>query len=161
MLFTRFNPSLLSACAYINGKQGIIISITTWSSHGRAEYRVASSPGSRIGQKQQRGRVEEKEVNAHTFRYRLESLGMRLSIEQTTLGEGTLSSTAKKRSYTREEKLKVVRGQESATLSATTSKACGTILLCSKMETAYLSWLFPVSVQSISCSPNRRVLIDL
>ena len=32
------------------------------------------------------------------------------SIEQTTLGEGTSSSTVKKRrSYTREEKLKVVR----------------------------------------------------
>ena len=61
------------------------------------------------------------------FKYHLESLGTRLSIEQTTLGEGTSSSTAKKRSYTREEKLKVVRGQESATLSATTSEARGTI----------------------------------
>ena len=71
---------------------------------------------------------------------------------------------AKKRSYTREEKLKVVSGQESATLSATTGdcgEARGTILLCFKMETAYLPWLFPVSVQSIICSPNRGVFIDL
>ena len=34
---------------------------------------------------------------------------------------------AKKRSYKREEKLKVVRGQESATLSASTGEAHGTI----------------------------------
>ena len=58
---------------------------------------VASSPGSRIGQKRQRWRGEEKAANARTFRYPLvESVGTKLSIEQTTLGEGTSSSTVKK-----------------------------------------------------------------
>ena len=68
--------------------------------------------------------------------------GDEASKKQTTLGEGTSSSTVKKRSSTREEKLKVVHGQESATLSATTGEARGMIRLCLKMETAYLPWLY-------------------